>query len=394
LTPFLNSIETTTFGRGLKPASLGYERLRLLVMQPTGFCNLNCSYCYLPDRHIANRMSFQTLDAVFTDLLTAPFLGKRLAVVWHAGEPLTVGIPFYERAVEAGIRLSMRGCQVTHSIQTNATLINEDWCAFFKRNDIRVGVSLDGPAFLNDLNRKTRTGKGTHAQTMRGLECLRKNGIDFYAICVLTRDSLNYPKEIFEFFYALQPERLCFNIEEMEGQHTCSSMCAAETEEIFRKFISDIYELSNSGNMQIREFQTLRQMIASRKRNEVSGQCLPFAILSVSADGNFSSFSPELLSTSHSNYGSFAFGNINREPFISMIESAHFRRVHNEILAGVKRCRANCQYFVLCGGGAPSNKVFENGTFDSMETTYCRLAKKAFIDVCLEQAELELGIVS
>src|SRR5689334_10605581 len=73
--------------------------LRLLVMQPTSFCNLDCSYCYLPDRHKLNRMSFETVDAVFTDLMTAPFLGRRLSVVWHAGEPLAVGLPFYVRAL-------------------------------------------------------------------------------------------------------------------------------------------------------------------------------------------------------------------------------------------------------------------------------------------------------
>jgi uncharacterized protein len=146
--------------------------------------------------------------------------------------------------------------------------------------------------------------------------------------------------------------------------------------------------------MHVRELQALRQLIRSCPLDPPNTQCLPFAILSVGADGSFSSFSPELLSTSRANYGHFVFGNINQQSFISMLDSSHFRRVHSEIQAGVKRCRETCEYFGVCGGGAPSNKVFENGTFDSAETSYCRLAKKALIDICLSKTEVELGLES
>jgi uncharacterized protein len=144
--------------------------------------------------------------------------------------------------------------------------------------------------------------------------------------------------------------------------------------------------------MQVREFQTL-QRICSGQLNQANAQCVPFAILSVDADGGFSSFSPELLSSSHEKYGSFIFGNINSQSFISMLDSPRFQRVYTGIKSGVRRCRETCDYFVLCGGGSPSNKVFENGTFDSTETMYCRLAKKAVIDICLSKTERELGLV-
>ncbi|MGB8507830.1 MAG: radical SAM protein, partial [Pyrinomonadaceae bacterium] len=195
---------------------MGYKPLDLLVMQPTSFCNLDCTYCYLPNRHIAKRMSYETVDAVFTDLATAPFLGQRLTVVWHAGEPLAAGLPFYFRVVDSSKQLEIRRCHVTHSIQTNATLINDEWCEFFKSHNFRLGVSLDGPSFLHDTARKTRAGKGTHAQVMRGVECLQRHGINFYALCVLTRKSLNHAEDIFEFFTSRGIERLCFNIEEVE----------------------------------------------------------------------------------------------------------------------------------------------------------------------------------
>ena len=367
-----------------------YGVLQLLVMQPTSFCNLDCSYCYLPDRHRMNRMSFETVDAVFIDLMTAPFLGRQLSVVWHAGEPLAAGLPFFMRAVESSRRLRIRGCYVTHSIQTNATIINEEWCKFFKVHGIRVGVSLDGPASLHDANRKTRTGRGTHAQVMRGIEHLQRNGIDFYALCVLTRQSLNYADELFEFFTSIGLDRLCFNIEEVEGCHTQSSLAEMDVEQAYRDFFERFYDLAVHSNLKVREFQQLRRLICSGRYDQVNTQCRPFSILSIDTDGNFSSFSPELLSNSQVNYGRFVFGNIHRESFISMLNSTHFRRVLGEIESGVNRCRQTCEHFVLCRGGAPSNKVFENGTFDSAETAYCRLAKKVLIDLCLNKIETEL----
>src|SRR5690349_7213410 len=79
---------TTINSSNVSTAPHDFEPLRLLVMQATPFCNLDCQYCYLPSRNLAKQMSAETVDAVFTDLLTAPFLGRKLTVVWHAGEPL------------------------------------------------------------------------------------------------------------------------------------------------------------------------------------------------------------------------------------------------------------------------------------------------------------------
>lgn len=371
---------------------VSYRPLNLLVMQSTCFCNIDCSYCYLPNRQISKRMTTETTDAVFSDLVTAPFVGTRFTVVWHAGEPLTAGISFYQHALKSSKRLAERNCKVSHSIQTNATLIDDEWCELFRDPDIRIGVSLDGPAFLHDKNRKNRLGAGTHARVMRGIEHLRRHGINFHVICVLTRDSLEYPDELFEFFSSAGIKRLCFNIDEIEGAHTGSTMEVPDAIDFFRKFLGQFYELSKDSGMEIREFDSLRRLIYSGQYHHVNNQCMPFSIISVATDGNFSSFSPELLSMSHSSYDHFIFGNIHKGSFVSMLDSPHFRRVHADIQAGTAKCQTNCEYFALCGGGAPSNKVFENGTFDSTQTLFCRFSKQAVIDVVLPKIEKELGI--
>lgn len=367
-------------------------RLNLLILQGTSFCNLNCNYCYLPNRQLKRRMSHHTVDAVFRDLEKAPFVGSEFTAAWHAGEPLTMGIPFYEYAIESSKILESRNCKVNHSVQTNATLIDDQWCKLFQNPRVQVGISLDGPAFLHDRVRRTRAGSGTHSRAMRGVKCLEHNAVDFHVICVLTRDSLNHPDEIFDFFSSMKLRRLCFNIDELEGVNMQSSMQAADSKAAYTQFLSRFYDLAKGTGMEVREFSSLKELIFSANYDRVSSQCLPFSIVSVDVDGNFSTFSPELLSMKHPRHNHFVFGNVHREPIASMLDSAHFRGIYREIAAGVERCRDSCGYFALCGGGAPSNKVFENGTFDSTETIFCQMAKQGVIDVVLRKVEAELEI--
>ena len=114
----------------------------------------------------------------------------------------------------------------------------------------------------------------------------------------------------------------------------------------------------------------------------------PWAIVNVDCDGNFSTYSPELLGLSGPRYGSFALGNVARDSLEDAIASERFRVLEADIARGVELCRQSCPYFAFCGGGAPANKYFENGTFASTETLFCRLHKQVCLDVTLERLEL------
>jgi uncharacterized protein len=106
----------------------------------------------------------------------------------------------------------------------------------------------------------------------------------------------------------------------------------------------------------------------------------------VTTEGEFSTFSPELIDVKSERLTDFILGNV-RDGIRAAIDSAKFGRLHNEIAAGVQACLAECPYFALCGGGAPSNKYFENGRFDTTETDYCRSMKKAVSEVVLAGLE-------
>ncbi len=137
---------------------------QLLILQPTPFCNLDCDYCYLPNRDSHARMPLDTVRKVAEQLKQDQLLSPMLSVVWHAGEPLVLPIQFYQSAFETFNEVLGDICQVFHSIQTNATLIDADWCELFKNYQVRIGVSIDGPQFLHDKHRKTRQGKGSFNQ--------------------------------------------------------------------------------------------------------------------------------------------------------------------------------------------------------------------------------------
>ena len=138
----------------------------------------------------------------------------------------------------------------------------------------------------------------------------------------------------------------------------------------------------------MREFDSSLAAIRAGGMGDRAGQqTTPMSIISVDCRGNFSSFSPELLGLSHERYEGFSFGNVTHDSFDSMLENETFKIVAQDIEAGVRRCRETCEYFPWCGGGAPVNKLFENGSFESTETMFCRLSKKAVFDVVLEKLE-------
>ncbi|OKH39809.1 GRRM system radical SAM/SPASM domain protein [[Phormidium ambiguum] IAM M-71] len=371
--------------------------INLIVIQPTSFCNLDCDYCYLPDRQVKQQLSLDLVEPIFKTIFTSQFFRQDATVCWHAGEPLAMPISFYE-AVFQGIDTVDRQYNKTpyklrQSFQTNATLINQAWCDLFKQYNVHVGVSIDGPAFLHDAHRKTRKGLGTHAATMRGISYLQKNNFECSAIAVLTEDSLDYPDEIFHFFMDNGITNVGFNMEETEGTNQVSSLDRAGIENRYRAFMQRFWELvtQSNGEFKLREFETICSLIYTDSRLQNTDMNKPFVIVNIDSKGNFATFDPELLSVQTDRYGKFILGNILEDTFESVCSSEKFHQMYGDMSAGVALCRQNCPYFGLCGGGAGSNKYWENGTFNSSETKACRYRIKAIADVVLEGLESSMG---
>jgi uncharacterized protein len=330
-------------------------------------------------------MPRETIAAIVRNLIDDKLLGRHLTVNWHAGEPLVMGVEFYRDALELLHPLSSSGCHIVHSVQTNGTLIDSKWCEFFKEHRIRVGVSVDGPEFIHDAFRKNRRGEGTHAQTMTGIRHLQEAGVPFSVITVLTERSVDYADEIYQFYIENGIKVVGFNIEEIEGAHPESSICLGGFAERYQAFLKQFHYLTRrDGILSVREFQYFRNRIL-KERAVTNDQVVPLAILSVDANGNFSTFSPELLDAQSDRHGDFVFGNVHQTGFRNALRSDKFLKVYGEINSGVDACRSSCEHFVVCRGGAPSNKQFEHGSMDTTETEYCRYMKKAMANIVLDE---------
>ena len=218
-------------------------RLDLLVIQPTPFCNLDCDYCYLPFRQSREKIAPNLLEQIFRRTFESSAVGDHFTVVWHAGEPLVLPISFYRGALDVIARLNSRDVSVSHSFQTNGTLITPEWCHFIRECHLRIGVSIDGPEFLHDRHRKTRTGRGTWSRVMRGIATLRDQEIPFHVITVLTSESLAHADEIFEFYLRNGIRQIGFNIEEIEGINRSSSLLSEQASELVTAFMSRFYDL-------------------------------------------------------------------------------------------------------------------------------------------------------
>lgn len=362
---------------------------QLIIIQPTSFCNIDCKYCYLPNRSLSRRVSPEILEQIFKVLFASPFIGDEILFLWHASEPLVLPTSFYEYAFELQQRWNQKQVRITNAFQTNATLITQKWCQFFRRYDIHIGVSLDGPQFLHDSMRVDRAGRGTFERVMKGIELLRTNNIPYTVISVITSTSARQPDAFWQFFSELRPQRLGFNPEEAEGVNMSSTLEDDAGVRQYKVFFQRFFALNEQSQhpLALREVENLSQFISSSVRSSRSQTTLPMAIITFDCDGNFSTFSPELLTMSHPEYGTFLFGNVFEHSLEDIYRNPVFQKVHQQIQQGIEQCAETCSYFPVCGGGSPSNKLCENGTFNSTETTACRLKIKVPTDVLLEFME-------
>jgi uncharacterized protein len=366
-------------------------QIQLLVVQPTPFCNIDCRYCYLPDRTNKAVVADETLKNLFSQVFASGWAKEGLSVVWHAGEPLVLPVEFYRRAFALIDELKPAGLSVTHSFQTNGTLIDDAWCDFLGEANVSVGVSIDGPQRLHDKNRVTRSGRGTFDKTIAGVRLLRRRGVPFHVISVLTAESLAAPDEMFDFYLAEGIEHVCFNVEESEGDHRSEAFADAGIDRAYYRFLSEFWRLSaaHPGRLNfIREIDDAqRNVFRPQEAGFFNQLAVPFAVTSMDWTGNIATFSPELLGLKNAEYQDFVLGNVNRDQLAEMADAPLLARMKADIDAGIALCRDTCEYFSVCGGGEPVNKLFENGSFASAETTYCRVTKMRVTDLVLDRLE-------
>ena len=176
-----------------------------VMLKPAGaHCNLACKYCYYLEKNklypTAQRhlMSDEMLEQFTREYIEAQTMSQVL-FTWHGGEPLLRSIDFYRKALSLQQKYA-GGRRIDNVIQTNGTLLTDEWCEFFAQNHWLVGISIDGPQPDHDHYRLTAAGKTSWKKVMQGIKLLKKHGVEWNAMAVVNAYNANHPLEFYRFF--------------------------------------------------------------------------------------------------------------------------------------------------------------------------------------------------
>ncbi|MCI7050954.1 MAG: anaerobic sulfatase-maturation protein [Bacteroidales bacterium] len=176
-----------------------------LLAKPAGSrCNLACKYCYYLEKSLLfEKHSPQVMDDALLEKFIHDYIGaqttQEVLFTWHGGEPLMRPLQFYKKAV-ALQRKYAAGRRIDNCLQTNGTLLTDEWCRFFKEQGWLVGVSVDGTQEMHDAYRRAKGGGPSHHKVMQGIRLLQKHGVEWNALAVVNDFNADQPKEFYRFF--------------------------------------------------------------------------------------------------------------------------------------------------------------------------------------------------
>ena len=174
-----------------------------LLVKPASFgCNLRCKYCfYLCKEEIFgknHKMTDEILEQMIKEFLAVPM--PNYSIGWQGGEPTTMGLDFFKTAVKYMQKYGHGGKQVSNGLQTNGTLLDDDWGKFLHQYNFLIGLSIDGPKEIHDLNRLNALGGGSHGDVMRGLDVLKRNKVEHNVLCLVNSANVDKPELVYNYF--------------------------------------------------------------------------------------------------------------------------------------------------------------------------------------------------
>ncbi len=182
---------------GKKNADPAYRPFAV-IMKSADVCNYACSYCYVEHRSAVPIMSDATVRLAISKILEYVPADRKINFIYHGGEPLTPGLDFFKRI--ADFCETFEGRIIENCIQTNGSLLDEEFLEFCSQRAFSVSLSIDGPREMHDINRKDRNGRGTFDRTMAGIEMVKSMGLAPGCVCVLHRRNIAHIDEIYSFF--------------------------------------------------------------------------------------------------------------------------------------------------------------------------------------------------
>ena len=176
-----------------------------VMAKPTGaICNLDCEYCFFLSKEMLYpgsrfRMAAELQETYIRQLLAAHARTREVVVAWQGGEPTMMGLEFFRRSVDLQRQHKRPGQRILNTIQTNGTLLDDEWGAFLAENGFLVGISIDGPPVLHDAYRVDKGGKPTSGRVLRGLDVLKRHGVDWNVLTTVHAANADYGRAVYSY---------------------------------------------------------------------------------------------------------------------------------------------------------------------------------------------------
>jgi uncharacterized protein len=333
-----------------------------------GRCNLDCRYCYYtskpaelyPDQP-RPMMSDEVLESYTRQFMDA--LPQRCEMGWQGGEPLLAGLDFFRRAVDLQRQFKRDGQQVTNALQTNGTLLNDEWCEFLAENEFLVGISLDGPPQWHDSFRRDHAGEGSFHRAWAGLENLARHGVEYNVLVTLNSANAPHAGDIYRYFVNRGVRYLQFIPileRDADGQITDFS-CTAEQ---FGRFMLEVFEVWAGRDVG----RVSERFIDNVIHTLIFGRASMCCFAPRCANAHVLEFNGDLYACDHFVYRPWLLGNILQTPLVELVQSEKL-----DEFAALKtppaECR-DCEYLPLCNAGCPKHHV-PIGTDDERRNHFC-----------------------
>ncbi len=349
-----------------------------VMLKPIGsVCNLRCKYCYYLDKkqYYPEEKRYVMSDELlerFTQQYIESQTMFEVLFTWHGGETLMRNIDFYKKALAFQQKYA-RGKRIDNCIQTNGTLLTDDWCRFFKDNNFLVGISVDGPQHCHDKYRRTADGRPSFVQVMKGLELLKKHGVEYNIMGVVNDYNVDYPLEFYHFFKATDSRFIQFApiVEVMPDGTHASWNVPAEKWGDFLIAIFDEWVRNDVGEFYVQYFDaTLANWVG-----EQPGTCI---WAKTCGHAGVMEFNGDVYSCDHFVYPEYKLGNIRSKTLMEMMysnEQLQFGQDKQDKLP--QQCK-ECEFLFACNGECPKNRIIQTSSGENGLNYLCKGYYKYF----------------
>ena len=327
--------------------------------KPIGsICNLDCHYCYyLKKEHLyPEGESFRMPDEILEEYIlqhidASPETTIRFS--WHGGEPTALGLDYFRKVVALQRKHTPPDRRIANGIQTNGTLLDEDWCRFFAEEDFAVGLSLDGPREMHDRYRVTKDQKPTHEQTIRGYRLLQEHRVYTDVLCVVNAHNVRFPLQVYRFLKQIKAQHVSF-LPMVEPQPDAEGVVSpisvpSEAWGTFLCSIFDEWRAQDIGQVKVQVFEEATRIAFNQEHSLCIFRPTCGDIPVVEHNGDF-------YSCDHYVDIEHRLGNITETPLVELLESPAQRAFGEAKFESLPRYCQECDVRTMCNGECPKNR--------------------------------------